>query len=289
LHHYGSLIETDAVLDRGTSGGPLLNLQGQMIGLTTTYSPSMEEGAVAGLAIPVDQAFKDALAKLKTGRKAEFGFLGVATQPPEYVDAPSQPRGAIVGRVELGTPAASLDLHEYEDRSRNDAFDVITHVDDEEVADANELIMLLGRLPAERRVRLTVEQHDLRRAAKARVRTLEVTLSKKRIETPRPIYATIVDPIWRGLTVEYATATPSFFDRPGSRDEAGAVGLLEVERNSPAWKAGLRPGDFITHVADKRVATPAQFYAAVEGKAGAVKVRMTEAVGDSLTVVIPAP
>lgn len=278
LHHYGSLIETDAVLPRGTSGGALVNLEGELVGLTTSYAARNDVEVAGGLVIPVDQAFKDALDKLKTGRKAEFGFLGVRTRPPGEQELRPTRAGAFVDGVVPGTPAAEVDLTEH---------DLITHVDGQEVTDANHLIMLLSRMPAEKEVRLTVERSDFDRPGKPRVLHRTVTLSKKYMDTLRPIYATVFDPPWRGLSMDYATATPSFTEKPGYLDPDGCLGVLDVELNSAAWKAGLRGGMFISHVGDTRVSTPAQFAAAVEGKTATVKLRLTEAVNGSNVVSVP--
>ena len=286
LHHYGSLIETDAILPRGTSGGALVNLAGEMVGLTTSYAARNDVEAPGGLVIPVDQAFKDALEKLKAGRKAEFGFLGVRTRQAGEAEIRPARSGAIVDGVVPGTPAAEVDLEPYASPSD---YDIITQVDGEDVTDANHLIMLLSRMPAGKRVRLTVERTDSDHPGRPRVLQKQVTLSKKYMDTLRPIYATVVDPAWRGLTIDYATATPSFTEKPGYLDPDGCLGVLEVERNSAAWKAGLRGGMFLSHVSDTRVTTPAQFAAAVEGKNGAVKLRLTEAVNGSTVVSVPAP
>lgn len=286
LHHYGSLIETDAILPRGTSGGALVNLAGEMVGLTTTYSARNDVEAPGGLVIPVDQAFKDALEKLKTGRKAEFGFLGVRTRQLGEQDLVPAKKGAIVDGVVPGTPAAEIDLEPYMGPSD---YDLITHVDGHPVTDANHLIMLLSRMPAEKKVRLTIERLDSDHPGRPRVLQKQVTLSKKYMDTLRPIYATVVDPTWRGLTIDYATATPSFTEKPSYLDPDGCLGVLEVERNSPAWKAGLRPGMFLSHVGDSRVTTPAQFHAAIDGKMAAVKLRMTESINGSTVVSVSAP
>jgi serine protease Do len=53
------------------------------------------------------------------------------------------------------------------------------------------------------------------------------------------------------------------------------VGVIEVERDSPAWKAGFRPGDFVSHVGALRVTTPREFYAAAEKASGEVKLKLT--------------
>ena len=78
LHHFGTLIQTDARLELGTSGGALVNLKGEMIGLTTSLAALSGYERPGGFAIPVDDDFRRALETLKTGRLPDYGFLGVA-------------------------------------------------------------------------------------------------------------------------------------------------------------------------------------------------------------------
>src|SRR5207342_2000310 len=61
LHHYGTLIQTDAKLNLGTSGGALLNLKGEMVGLTTSLAAAVGYEQAAGFALPVDDAFRRAV------------------------------------------------------------------------------------------------------------------------------------------------------------------------------------------------------------------------------------
>jgi len=268
VYQLGSLIETDALLERGTAGGPLLNLDGEMIGLTTSYlaEPYAERGG--NLAIPVDQAFTGALEKLKSGRKAEYGFLGISTQNVPGQNAP----GAVVQEIVPGTPAETA---RFEVSGEGSASDRITHVDDIEVADSNHLIVLLSRLPAQSVVQLTLLRYDRGPLQPPRQLQKEVTLAKKHIDTLRPAYATVVDPPWRGATVDFATAMPGVnLRRSGA--ERDCVGVLEIERDSPIWKAGLRPGSYISHVDDQPVRTPTEFREAVEGKMGTVTLRVRE-------------
>ena len=67
LHHYGTLIQTDARLNLGYSGGALVNLQGEMVGLTTAYTAGANFEAAAGFAIPVDDTFRRTVEVMKTG------------------------------------------------------------------------------------------------------------------------------------------------------------------------------------------------------------------------------
>ena len=106
LHHFGTLIQTDAKLNMGASGGPLLNVKGEMIGLCVALAAVAGCESSAGYAIPVDATFRRALETLKEGREVEYGFLGVqpANLPAEEVLAGL--RGVRVERVVPGTPAA---------------------------------------------------------------------------------------------------------------------------------------------------------------------------------------
>lgn len=275
LHHYGTLIQTDVKLLKGTSGGALINLRGEMIGLTTALAtpPGFEEAA--GYALPVNEAFLRSLENLKQGRKADYGFLGVA---PVHLTAFERRQGRFGARVQeivAGAPAARTGLREG---------DVITHVDDQVVYDANDLIRQLSQAPAAAEVKLTVE----RAAGIGRPQTLTetVTLSKKHIAASRPIIAEVPDPTWRGLRVDYATAIPQFDERAGAVDAEGCVAVTEVQEGSSAWRAGLRPLHFISHVENQRVATPEAFFELVVSLDGPAQLRLTERVGGSYLVTV---
>jgi serine protease Do len=272
LHHYGTLIQTDVKLLKGASGGALINWKGEMIGLTTSLAapPGFEEAA--GYAYPANEAFLRSLENLKQGRKADYGFLGVA---PIHLTAFERQQGRFGARVQeivAGTPAARTGLRED---------DVITHVNGVAVHDANELIRELSQAAAGAEVRLTVE----RPAGAGRPRSVleTVTLSKKFVAAPRPIIAEAEEPDWRGLRVDYATAIPQFDERIAAIDPEGCVAITEVAEGSPAWKADLRPRQFISHVENQRVATPKEFFETVASMDGAVQLRLTEKLGDGYT------
>jgi S1-C subfamily serine protease len=282
IYHYGNLLQTDIHLRRGTSGGALVNLQGELVGLTTQLVPRLEVAEAGGFAMPVDQAFRHALEKLKAGERAEYGFLGVSPKPLSLDQRQRGKHGALVHQVVVNTPAAEIGLAE--DYAQGREYDVITHVDDHQVTDADDLFLQLAKMPAGAKVRLTVERTNRESPDRPRVLQKEVTLAKKYMESRRPAFSTVVDPAWRGLTIDHATAIPNFAERASYIDRAGCVAVLDVTRNSPTWKAGLRPGMFITHVGDKRVNTPRAFHDATNSQAGAVDLRLTEEIGPRRTV-----
>jgi serine protease Do len=265
LHHYGTLIQTDARLEHGTSGGALVNLKGEMIGLTTSLAALSGSERPGGFAIPIDEDFRRALNTLKTGRMPDYGFLGVA---PTHLSADLRRTGRTGARildVVPATPAAKSGL---------EVGDVITHIEGEPVQDEVHLIRRLSGLPADMSVNLTIERGSLAGRPGRKLNT-KVTLSKKRVEGPRQPYAEVADPAWRGLHIDYSTASPLFRDQSRDLDPEGSVAVLDVDRDSLAWKAGFRPGDFVSHVGKTRVTTPKQFRDAVGAQRGPVTMRLT--------------
>ncbi|QDU27864.1 Periplasmic serine endoprotease DegP precursor [Anatilimnocola aggregata] len=265
LHHYGNLIQTDARLELGSSGGALVNLKGELIGITTSLAALVGYEKSGGFAIPVDEDFRRSLETLKSGRVPEYGFLGVA---PTFLAAEERRQGRFGARlldVVPSTPAAKSGLQ---------PGDVITHVEGEPISDELQLIRRLSGLPADTNVQLTLERGGGANR-RGKVVTSKVTLSKKRVEGPRPAFAEQPDPSWRGLRVEYATATPQFRDHSRDLDPEGSLGVIDVEKDSAAWKAGLRPGEFISHVGKSRVTTPKQFYQATADLRGSVSLKLS--------------
>lgn len=270
LHHYGTLIQTDARLEFGSSGGAIVNLKGEMVGLTTSLAALAGFERPGGFAIPVDDDFKRALSELKQGRLPEYGFLGVAPSLLTPDERRAGKLGARIADVVPATPAAKAGLA---------MGDIVTHVGEVPVIDDLHLIRLLSGMFAGSEVTLTVERGSST-LLNARKLDLEVLLSKKRVDAVRPPIAEVVEPAWRGLEVDYATATTTFREQSRDLDPAGCVGIVKVERDSPAWQAGLRPGDFITQVtidgeSAVTVDSPKQFRNLVARARGNVKFLLT--------------
>jgi S1-C subfamily serine protease len=259
FHQYGTMIQTDAKLNLGTSGGALVNLKGEMVGLTVSLAASLGYEQAAGFALPVDDTFRRALEALKQGREVEYGLLGVELTPLTPNERAGGKFGARVNRLEVGTPAQRVGLMPN---------DVITHVDGQPIYDPDQLMLSIGKLPAGAQVRLTLDRGD------GRIQPAVVELAKywvpgKKIVTNRP-------PAWRGIRVDYVTASREFmrWAEQGQIDPQGSVLIADVEENSPAWNEGLRPDMMISFVGNNRVADPTQFQSAVSGKTGPVQLRL---------------
>lgn len=264
LHHFGTLIQTDARLNLGTSGGALLNLKGEMIGMTTALAARAGYEKSAGYAVPVDETFRRVVNDLKEKRTPQFGFLGVA---PDDLTAYERTRlgrhGVVLDRVVPGTPAHESGLMD---------LDVITHVDDVPIYQKSDLLRELSKRDVSTKVQLIVARGSLGDRSRPPI-TLEVELLKKYIARSGKQPG---EDLWRGMRVDYATALPTKIlnDQAGSVDFSRSVGVVYVKHGSPAWRAGLRRGEFISRVNGQAVRTPQQFDQVLRDRAGTVEITM---------------
>ena len=153
--------------------------------------------------------------------------------------------------------------------------DVITHVNGEEIHDPDELMLNVGKLPPDASVRLTVE-----RDGRSHVVTID-ELAKFWVarQENRDQAAAGLARHSRGLCHGLGAISRSGWRSAASTRKAPCW-ITEVEENSPAWKEGLRPDMMISHVGNKRVATPKEFQEAVANQAGPVKIRLTVPAND---------
>jgi S1-C subfamily serine protease len=250
IHHLGTLIQTDAKLGWSTGGGALVNLRGELIGMTTTAAVIAGHEQPAGYAIPMNATIRRVIDSLKQGREIEYGMLGVGFGPAPLELDPSNRPSLRVSTVYANSPAAQAGLQES---------DVLTRIADKPVKDIDDVQLAISALPPGAKTTIAYERAG-------RPATTEVTLAKlavagKKIATVRP-------ESWRGMRVDYATTleAPALTEAisSGAFDEKGCVLVSEVEPESIAWRAGVRPGAFVTHVAGERVSTPDEFRAAVK-------------------------
>jgi S1-C subfamily serine protease len=226
----------------------------------------------AGYAVPVDDVFRRILDALKQGREVEYGFLGVR---PENLDDSERLLGKFGARIEevvLGTPAHRFGLS---------PGDLITHVNGRAIPDADALVLEVSKQPAAAPVRLSVASPD------GRARSVHVELAKSFVGDARIV--TDPGPSWRGLRVDFSTATRGFRQRllTGEVDLDGCVAVCEVQPDTPAAQAGLKVEQCISHVGGTRVTTPGEFLAAVGRQQGPVELRVSAGRGKSTTVHVP--
>ncbi len=263
LYHFGTLIQTDAKLNLGTSGGALINLKGEMIGLTTSMAATAGFEQAAGYALPVDDVFRRAVDALKEGREVEYGFLGVWPANLTDKEIGIGLRGVRVEHVVAGLPAELFGV------MRND---LVTHVNEQPIVDADSFMLHVGKQSVESSVRLKILRE--RQGQNPLEQTINVELTKFPVRGTKIV--TSQPPAWRGIRVDYPTAMLDKVQQIRRTDllRDGCVVITEVEKDSPAWKAELQPGMFIASVGTSKIRNPKEFRNAVLGKEGAIELQV---------------
>jgi serine protease Do len=234
---YDDYIQIDAPINKGNSGGPAFNANGNVIGVNTAiFSPS--GGSVGiGFDIPAQTA-KLVVAQLKEHGTVNRAWLGVQIQPVTAGIADSlglkKAEGALVDQPQPASPAAKAGI---------DSGDVITAVDGKPVKDSRALAQTIGMMAPGTKVKLTLVH-------KGEVKTMDLTLGKMpnehtaKAETGRNTSANGVP----HLGLELAPAS----------DVAGAggkgVAVVGVDPDGPAAERGFKTGDIILDVGGKSVA-----------------------------------
>jgi serine protease Do len=246
---YDDFIQIDAPVNRGNSGGPTFDVNGNVIGVNTAiFSPSGGNVGIA-FAIPAETV-KSVVAQLKDKGSVSRGWIGVQIQPvtDEIADSLGlkNAQGALVAEPQANSPAVKAGI---------EAGDVITAVNGHAVKDARDLARQIGALPPGSTVKLTALR-------KGQEKTFTLTLGKlpdqreARAEpTTREQSGTEVPRL--GLTLAPAAEVA------GSGSDG--VVVTNVEPNSIAAEHGLKTGDVITEVAGKKVGHPNDVRDAVAG------------------------
>lgn len=146
-----TFIQHDASVNPGNSGGPLVNLQSEVIGINTLIASSGEGNVGLSFAIPIN-AVKDALPKLKSAKKTSVGWIGVKTQKLDedlraQLKTPTGANGLIVSSVEKGGPAYAAGLKE---------LDLIVEVEKEKFSDPLEFEQFIQNQDAGKELTLVV-------------------------------------------------------------------------------------------------------------------------------------
>jgi len=228
---YDDFIQTDASINPGNSGGPLINAQGQAIGVNTAIFSQTGGSVGIGFAIPVNAA-KPVVTQLAQTGHVERGWLGVMIQSvtPELAKGFSlpSPQGALVSSVVDGSPAQKAGLQRG---------DVITEYNGRKIARSEELPRVVAETPIGREVPMTVLRDG---------KPVTLTVRIAQLEEPSPkVAATGGEKPVLGVSVE--PLTPDMARQLGLSESRGIL-VRGVEDDSPAANAGLRPGDVIVEV-----------------------------------------
>ncbi len=237
---YDDFIQIDAPVNKGNSGGPTFDTEGNVIGVNTAiFSPSGGSVGIA-FAIPADTV-DSVVAQLKEHGSVTRGWIGVQIQPvtPDIADSLGlkKAEGALVAEPQANSPAQKAGI---------EAGDVITSVDGKEVKDARDLAKKIGALAPKASVKLTV----LHKGAE---KTLTLTLGElpnaKEARADAGANDSSADVGKLGLTLAPAARVSG----------AGAEGVVVtgVDSGGVAADHGFATGDVIVEIGGKSVSTPA--------------------------------
>ncbi len=265
IHHLGTLIQLDARLDLGTSGGALLNLQGELIGMTTSLASVVGYEKSAGFAIPIDDSMKRVIESLRQGKEVEYGFLGVQPEeiPPGESIIPDS--NSVAARLKRGA-ARIKDVIPNLAAQRADmkAGDIVLSVGNKPVFGPIDLMREIGLAAPGSTVRLAIYRPQLGREIE-----LPVEVGKWPLIDEENLIATnpLRDP-WRGISYDYATGRKRYFSIPLTHEPMQGVRVLEVRPGTQTAAKELQPGDLITAVKGVPVRSPREFAEAVRKEAG---------------------
>jgi serine protease Do len=268
---YDRYIQTDAAINQGNSGGPMFDLNGNVVGINTAiYSPSGGNVGI-GFAIPAEQA-KPVVLQLMKGERIHRGYLGVQIQElSEDVAAGlklPKDRGAIVARVEPGQPAARAGVQQG---------DVIVKVAGRDVTPDSTLSYIVAGLPVGSKVAIDVIRNG-------KPMTLNAVLAERPPEdklspddqdddndgTTDGGSQSAPSSLRSSLGLSLQTLTPQIGQQLGLPSGTRGVVVTSVDDSSDAGAKGLQPRDVILAIAQRPVGNVAEAAAAVEAakKAG---------------------
>ena len=253
---YDDFLQTDAAINRGNSGGPMFNLDGQVIGVNTAiFSPS--GGSIGiGFAVPSAMA-QNVIESLRRFGEVRRGWLGVRIQTVTgelagELDLPDPATGAYVASVIDGGPAESAGIVQG---------DVIITFDGRQVEDTRGLVRMVAETSVGRDVAVVVWREGSRQ-------TVQVNLGQRDAEAlaaaapPPPDPEEIRDLPALGLSL--GAMTDERREAFSLEEGVGGVVVTGVDSGGSAEEKGLKAGDVIVEVDQERVATPDEVESFVE-------------------------
>ena len=240
---YDDFIQIDAPVNKGNSGGPAFDVDGNVIGVNTAiYSPS---GGSVGIAFAIPaETVKAVIGQLKEHGMVTRGWVGVQIQPvtKDIADSLSlkKVQGALVAEPQQNSPAEKAGIK---------SGDVITAVNGKPVKDARDLAKKIGAMAPGTKVDLSIVRNGSERTVSLTLGTLPKNVEAKSNVPTKKKDSGSVDLAKLGLTLAPAGRVA------GAGDEG--VVVTDVNSSGVAADHGFSTGDVILEVAGKRVSTPA--------------------------------
>ncbi len=242
LARYEDFIQTDASINQGNSGGPLFNMEGDVIGINTAILG--QSGSIGiGFAIPSNSAKVVVDQLLKYG-ETKRGWLGVRIQDvtKEIAEAEKldEPRGALVSSVSDGSPS---------DKGGIKAGDIILEFDGVRINQMRELPMIVARTEVGKTVKVKIWRNKKEIIKKIKLGRLE-TSEDFRTEKPKVLKTTIIE----DLKIEVRPLTKEDIQERGLPANTTGVIITNIDQDSPI--SNLQINNIIIEVQKKKIKTP---------------------------------
>lgn len=237
-------IQTDAAINRGNSGGPLLNLDGEVIGMNTAIASSTGGYMGIGFAIP-SNLIKHITEEIMKNGKVIRGFLGVTLQKidPDLAQAftLNKVEGALVTDIIKDGPA---------DKAGIKPGDIILKVNNQSISNVGSLRNFISLMHPAETVTLLLRRNDKEMTITATVGTHPESEAAQSV-------------VQGGIGIVVQELSQEAAAQLGYSNDKGVL-IKYVDENSIAWTAGIRSGQLILSVNRKPVSTPEEFYKVIQ-------------------------
>ena len=238
---YQDFIQTDAAINRGNSGGPLINMRGEVVGITSNIFTPTGGNIGIGFAIPSNIA-KKVVVQLKAKGRVVRGFIGII--PQEITEGMRKQfglkdrKGAIISSVEPDSPAARAQLKPY---------DVVVEINGKPVESVTDLRFKIADIEPGKKVELKVIRDGKEIRLTATVEEQDTETQKGQVAAPEKDIGLSLQPL-----------TPQLARRYNLRTTEGLL-ITDVQAMSEAARQGLEAGMIVIEVNRVKVTTVAQF------------------------------
>jgi len=241
LVEYEDFIQTDAAINPGNSGGALINDKGELIGINTAIASRSGGSQGIGFAIPIDFARSIMEKLIKDGRVVR-GYVGVypdevTADMVEYFDLQGK-EGVLVTNVGADTPAEKAEIKRG---------DVIVEFDGKKITGVDQFRMLAADATPGEKVDVVLVREGRKKTVSLEVGEKPGEASGQAVEKN----AEAISPLFLGVGLQ--NLRDEYRESLGLPDDVSGVIITDVQRGTPAAKAGLRRGDVIVEVDKKQI------------------------------------